>query len=138
MIDLRKLANVSLYNSCDALNMTGPDMDVDRALELWGNDPVHPTEAGYAALAQDIRSLCESTIAEARARTAEATAPAAPPQQRQPARPVRREGWIAGSTPVAKRFAPSTPQRGNNISRPWLPRTNRGRGQRGGPAAHPP
>jgi hypothetical protein len=27
MIDLRKLANVSLYNPCDALNMTGPDMD---------------------------------------------------------------------------------------------------------------
>jgi hypothetical protein len=51
---------------------------------------------------------------------------------------VRREGWIAGSTPVAKRFAPSTPRRGNNISRPWLPRANRGRGQRGGPAAHPP
>jgi hypothetical protein len=138
MIDLRKLANVSLYNPCDALNMTGPDMDVERALELWGNDPVHPTEAGYAALAQDIRSLCESTIAEARARTAVAGAPAAPPQQRQPAGPVRQEGWIAGSTPVAKRFAPSTPQRGNNISCPWFPRANRGRGQRGGNTAHPP
>jgi len=138
MIDLRKLTNVTLYNPCDALSMTGPDMDVDRALELWGNDPVHPTETGYAALAQNIRALCESTIADARARSAAATAPAAPSQQRQPARPVRREGWIAGSTPVAKRFAPSTPQRGHNISRPWFPRTNRGRGQRGGSAAHPP
>jgi hypothetical protein len=138
MIDLRKLANVSLYNPCDALNMTGPDMDVDRALELWGNDPVHPSEAGYAALAQDMRSLCETTLAEARARNAAAAAPIAPPQQRPPARPARREGWIAGSTPVAKRFAPNNPQRGNNNSRPWFPRANRGRGHRGGGAANPP
>ncbi len=34
MIDLRKLTNVTLYNPSNALSMTGPDMDVDRALEL--------------------------------------------------------------------------------------------------------
>jgi hypothetical protein len=45
MVDLRKLANVTVYNPCDAMSMTGPDMDVDRALELWGNDLVHPATA---------------------------------------------------------------------------------------------
>jgi hypothetical protein len=50
-----------------------------------------------------------------------------------------REGWIAGSTPVAKRFAPSTPQRRNNIFRPWHPTESKQRlfpeGRRGRPSA---
>jgi hypothetical protein len=138
MTSLRKLTNVSIYNPCEALSMTGPDMDVDRALELWGNDPVHPSEAGYAALAQDIRALCESSVAEARVRAAEAATQAVPPPLQPPPRPVRREGWISGSTPVAKRFAPSFPQSGNTISRPWFPRTNSSSHARGGRTAPPP
>jgi hypothetical protein len=37
-------------------------MSVDRALELWGNDPVHTSEAGYAALAQDIRANAKAPL----------------------------------------------------------------------------
>jgi hypothetical protein len=133
MINLRKLTNV--YNPCEALSMTGPDMDVNRALELWGNDPVHPSEAGYAALALDIRALCESTVAEARVRATEAATQAVPPPLQPPPRPVRREGWITGATSVAKRFAPSFPQRGNTISRPWFPRNNSSPRARGGRTA---
>jgi hypothetical protein len=53
--------------------------------------------------------------------------------------PVRREGWIAGCMPVAKRFTPSTPQRGNSIFHPWHPKTTSGsRPEEEGRLAHPP
>ena len=50
MTTLRKLHNVHIFNPLPALGMTGPEMDIDHALELWGSDPVHPTEEGYATM----------------------------------------------------------------------------------------
>jgi lysophospholipase L1-like esterase len=51
MLSLHKLVDVHLFDPCPALGLTGPDMDVKYAMELWGTDPVHPSESGYAALA---------------------------------------------------------------------------------------
>ena len=42
-------------------------MDVDYAMELWGLDPIHPTENGYSALAAALTSFCQDTIAQAQA-----------------------------------------------------------------------
>jgi hypothetical protein len=49
MLSLRELVNIHLFDPYPALSLTGPDMDVDYAMELWGTDPVHPNESGYAA-----------------------------------------------------------------------------------------
>jgi hypothetical protein len=57
MTALRKLINVHIFNPLPALGMTGPDMDIDHALELWGTDRVHATEEGYAALADFVKQL---------------------------------------------------------------------------------
>jgi lysophospholipase L1-like esterase len=72
MITLRKLSNVHIFNPLPALGMTGPDMDIDHALELWGTDPVHPTEKGYAALAESVKQYCHNIVAGARAAASEA------------------------------------------------------------------
>jgi hypothetical protein len=64
MLSLRKLVNVHLFDPCPALGLTGPDMDVEYTIELWGRgtDPVHPTESGYSALAASLSSFCHNTI----------------------------------------------------------------------------
>jgi hypothetical protein len=126
MIDLRKLTNVTLYNPCDALSMTGPDMDVDRALELWGNDPVHPTETGYAALAQDIRSLCELTIADARARTAAASAPAAPPSAAAAGTAGETGGLDSRLHTCSKTLRPQHSPEGQQLLTPLAPKNQQG------------
>jgi hypothetical protein len=105
MTTLRKLSNVHIFNPLPALGMTGPEMDIDHALELWRSDPVHPTEEGYAALAESVKQFCHNIVAGARALASEAASKAVSTKPRPPPRPkpVRREGWIAGSDEVAKR-----------------------------------
>jgi hypothetical protein len=104
MTTLRKLPNVHIFNPLPALGMTGPEMDIDHALELWGSDPVHPTDEGYAALAVSVKQFFHDIVAGARAAASEAASKAAAPKPG-PAplpKPVRRDGWIAGSDEVAK------------------------------------
>jgi hypothetical protein len=138
MIALRKLANVHIFNPLPALGMTGPDMDIDHALELGGTDPVHPTEEGYAALADSIKQFANDVVVSARAAAAaaEAASKAAAPKPRPAVRPkpVRREGWVAGSAEVAKRNLPQPsfhcqhrghPPRGGHT---WFALCQRGRG----------
>jgi hypothetical protein len=122
MTALRKLSNVHVFNPLPALGMTGPNMDIDHALELWGTDPVHPTEEGYAALADSIKQFANNIVVTARAEAAEAANKAATPAPRPAARPkpVRREGWVAGSAEVAKRNLPQPSYHGQN--RGFLPR----------------
>jgi hypothetical protein len=124
MIALRKLSNVHIFNPLPALGMTGPDMDIDHALELWGTDPVHPTEEGYAALAESIKQFANNIVVSARAAAAEAVSKAATPKPRPAVRPkpVRREGWVAGSAEVATR----------NLPQPISHSQNRGHLPRGG------
>jgi hypothetical protein len=101
MTALRKLTNAHIFNPLLALGMTRPDMDIDHALELWGTDPVHPTEEGYAAL-DSVEQFANNIVVGARAEAAEAASKAAAPKQRPVARPkpIRREGWVAGSAEV--------------------------------------
>jgi lysophospholipase L1-like esterase len=80
MAALRKLTNVHIFNLLPAQGMTGPDMDIDHALELWGTDPVHPTEEGYAALADSVKQFCNNIIVGARAEASEAASKAAAPK----------------------------------------------------------
>jgi lysophospholipase L1-like esterase len=87
-LSLRKLGNVHLFDPCPALGLTGPDMDVDYAMELWGLDPIHPTQNGYAALAASLTSFCQETIAEAQAAAEVKSAHGAATQW---PKPVRRE-----------------------------------------------
>jgi hypothetical protein len=146
MATLRKLHNVHIFNPLPALGMTGPEMDIDHALELWGTDPVHPTEDGYAALAESVKQLSHDIVAGARAAASEEASKAAAPKPAPAARlkPVRREGWIAGSDEVARRNLhqqtsqgrgrpfPSRgfyPRGGRQLARPW------GRGGGGAPTA---
>jgi hypothetical protein len=72
---------------------------------VWLSDPVHPTEEGYAALAESVKRFCHNIVAGARAAASEAASKAATPKPRPVPRPkpVCREGWIAGSDEVAKR-----------------------------------
>ncbi len=137
MLTLRKLVNVHLFDPCPALGLTGPDMDVEYAMELWGTDPVHPTENGYAALAASLTSFCLDTIAQAQA-AAEMKPPhgAAIPRPK----PVRREAWIDGSQAVAQRQQANHQLRGFKKNTGYTSRgaaNPRGRGGRGGPAGNP-
>jgi hypothetical protein len=90
MLSLRKLVKVHLFDPCPALGLTGPDMDVDYAMELWDLEPIHPTENGYAALAASLSKFCQEIISQACA-TAEALAvmPTHCPAPQQP-KPVHR------------------------------------------------
>jgi hypothetical protein len=136
IIALRKLANVHIFNPLPALGMTGLDMDIDHALELWGTDLVHHTEEGYVALAESIKQLANHVVVSAQAAAAEAASKAAAPKPRPAVRPkpVRREGWVAGSAEVAKRNLPQPSFHGQNRGHPprgghtWFAPGQRGRG----------
>jgi hypothetical protein len=140
MTALRKLSNVHIFNPLPALGMTGPDMDIDHALELWGTDPVHPTEEGYAALADSVKQFANDIVVSARAAAAEEASKAAAPKPRPVVRPkpVRREGWVAGSAEVAKRNLPQPSFHGQNRGHPprgghsWFAPGQRGRGSGAG------
>jgi hypothetical protein len=110
-------------------------MDVDYAMELWGLDPIHPTENGYAALAASLTSFCHDIIAQAQVAAEAKPAHGAAIQR---PKPVRREAWIDGSQAVAKRQQANHQLRGfkkNYTSRDAA--NARGRGGRGGPAGNP-
>jgi hypothetical protein len=133
------LKNVSIYNPMVPLGLLDDEADEEHILRLWGSDPVHPTDEAYEAIATHLRDTIESLVAEQKAKTdniPDGTLPSLPPQ-RNP-KPVRRESWIAGTEPVAKRQATpynttwnSGPARGNGGGRPWK-RGFRGGGGRGG------
>ena len=97
-MNLLKLVNVHLFDPCPALGLTGPDMDVE--YELWGTDPVHPTENGYGALAESLTNFCHDTIEQAQAAAEKKPSHGAVIPR---PKPVRREAWIDGSQAVAQR-----------------------------------
>jgi hypothetical protein len=121
-----------LFNPMEPLGLIDDDFDGDRILQLWGADPVHPTEDAYSLIAEHLlafayQQIGEKRTAEAAAEAATAAGPstahAAPPKA---AKPVRRESWISGTEPVAKRQAQAHqnqnrfrpyPQRGGNSGR---------------------
>jgi hypothetical protein len=142
ILTLRKLVNIHVFDPCPALGLTGPDMDVEYAMELWGTDPVHPTENGYAALAESLTNFCHETIEQARAAAEKKPSHGAAGP---PPKPVRREAWIDGSQAVAQRQQANLHLRGfrknaGGNSRGFAGRgaaNPRGRGGRGGQAGNP-
>jgi lysophospholipase L1-like esterase len=157
MAEMKRLKNVVLFNPMEPLGLIDDDFDEDRILQLWGADPVHPTEDAYSLIAEHLlafayQQIGEKRTAEAAAEAATAAGPSTVHAAPKAAKPVRRESWISGTEPVAKRQAHSHqvqnrfrpyPQRGGNSGRgsgrgayssgpvPWK-RGFRGRGGRRG------
>jgi hypothetical protein len=109
MAEMKRLKNVVLFHLMEPLGLMDDDFDEDRILQLWGADPVDPTEEAYALIAELLLAFANQQIGEKR--TAEAAAKAGPSTTQaatmKAAKPVRRKSWIAGTEPVAKRQAPS-------------------------------
>jgi hypothetical protein len=109
MCEMRRLKNVVIYNPMEPLGLLDDDADEEHILQLWGTDPVHPTEAAYKAKGDHLTEAIVSHMAAARTQAAAAeeskkntSTPAAAKQK-----PVKREAWIPGTEPVAKRQATS-------------------------------
>jgi hypothetical protein len=72
MLFMRKLKNVSVMNSTEALGIIpsdqGSDEGLDRIIALWGSDPVHPTREAYQRLATKIKNRGQSFRNPGRAR----------------------------------------------------------------------
>jgi hypothetical protein len=132
MAEMKRLKNVVLFNPMEPLGLIDDDFDEDRILQLWGADPVHPTEEAYSLIAEHLLAFANQQIGEkSKAEVAaEAAAAAGPPATQgatsKAAKLVRRESWIAGTEPVAKRQAQAHqnqnrfrpyPQRGGHSGR---------------------
>ena len=96
-------------------------------MRLLGEDPVHLTDAAYAAIAEHLVHFCENTVEEAK----EAEAGSAAAKLSRP-KPVRREPWIAASEPVAKQQHIAPPRGGGFGHRGPIRGQPHWRGGRGG------
>jgi len=110
--NLRVLHPLLLMSSAPGARSTSREV-AEEVLELWGPDPVHPSENCYAALArniiQELRSVKSGSLATAEQRPT----------------PIKRPAWIQSQQPD-----------GIHASSPWGPprggRQRGGRGARGG------
>jgi hypothetical protein len=82
MAEMKRLKNVVLFNPMEPLGLIDDDFDEDRILQLWGADPVHPTEDAYSLITEHLLSFANQQVGEKRAAeaAAEATAAAGPSQ----------------------------------------------------------
>jgi hypothetical protein len=109
MLFMRKLKNVSVLNSTEALGIIpsdqGSEEGLDRIIALWGSDPVHPTREAYQRLATKIVTRASEILA--------APEPLAPPAVKK-RKPDNRDQWVTGSQAVAPRLnpTPGSQQRG--------------------------
>jgi hypothetical protein len=124
-IFMRRIKGVKVFNPTQALGFNDYDVNIDSIIELWGEDPVHPTPAAYQVLANKLVAMVDDMMAES-------TGPAPVPSNDNKKRAAHREPWIVSSEPVAKRLIPAgneKPRRGNNNNRF---NSGRGIGNRGG------
>jgi hypothetical protein len=100
MIFMRKLKNISLLNSLEALGIVppsnSPDDDEGRIIALWGPDPIHPTSAAYRELATKVASKATDLL--------NAQSCDLPGGNGVKRKPEPRDPWITGSQSVAKRL----------------------------------
>jgi hypothetical protein len=131
MSEMRRLKNVVIYNPMEPLGLLDDEADEEQILRLWGPDPVHPTEAAYRAISNHLSEAIACHMAAAKTREAAAEEPKAPAAPKQ--KPVRREAWISGTEPVAKRQATTNSYlaRGPGHSRPYYQGTREARGRGG-------
>jgi len=89
-----------------ANSMTGEEADLAMGdlLKMWGNDPVHPSEAAYAQLAESLKDKISSKLS-----TTPSRAPEREKRRRQsPDMPDRRISWVKeSSTEVSRTAGPS-------------------------------
>jgi hypothetical protein len=103
-IFMRRIKGVKIFNPTHALGFNDYDVNIDMIIDLWGDDPVHPTPAAYKVLADRLASMVDDMLAEP------ASVPASPTPVKKRAAP--REPWIISSEPVAKRLIPALSSRG--------------------------
>ncbi len=60
-----------IYNPMEPLGLLDDEADEEQILQLWGMDPVHPTEAAYRAIGNHLSEAITS-MAEARSQAAAA------------------------------------------------------------------
>ncbi len=111
MLFMRKLKNVTVMNSTEALGIIpsdhGSDEGLDRIIALWGSDPVHPTRDAYQRLASRIVARATEILTE----------PEKTPNVMQINRKQdHRDQWVAGSQAIAPRLTPPprVPSRGED------------------------
>jgi hypothetical protein len=127
MIFMRKLKNISLLNSLEALGIVttsnSPDDDEGRIIAMWGSDPIHPTSAAYRELATKVASKATDLL-----NAQSCDLPGGSDGKR---KPEQRDPWITGSQSVAKRL--------DNKNTSYTPRGHGGhRGHRGSRHPHRP
>ncbi len=135
MADMRRIKDVIVYNPMVPLGILDDEADEEHILRLWGSDPVHPTDEAYEAIAEHLRDTIVSAVVEQKMKSANE------PDGKLPPKPIRRESWISGTEPMAKRQATTSnttwkhvPSRGQSGVRPWKRGLcgGGGRGGRGG------
>jgi uncharacterized membrane protein YgcG len=107
-IFMRRIKGVKIFNPTHALGFNDYDVNIDTIIDLWGDDPVHPTPAAYKVLADKLASMVDDMLAEP------ASVPASPTSTKKRAAP--RKPWIVSSEPVAKRLIPALSSRGGTSS----------------------
>jgi hypothetical protein len=95
-IFLRRIKDVKTFNPTHALGFNNYDVNINTILELWGEDPVHPTPSGYRVLAERLASMVDDVLTDVTVNNDP------PPQQKK--RQAVREPWNVASEPVAKRL----------------------------------
>jgi hypothetical protein len=124
MIFMRKLKNISLLNSLEALEIVptndSSDEDEGRVIAMWGPDPIHPTSAAHRELATKVASKATDLLNSQTSEFPCGTGGKRKPEQRDP--------WITGYQSVAKRL--------DNKNLPYAPRGHGG--HRGSRTPHRP
>jgi hypothetical protein len=103
-IFMRRIKGVKIFNPTHALGFNDYDVNIDTIIELWGDDPVHPTLAAYKVLADKLALMVDDMLAEP------TSAPANIPPTKKRAAP--RQPWIISSEPVTKRLIPALASQG--------------------------
>jgi hypothetical protein len=107
-IFMRRIKGVKIFNPTHALGFNDYDVNIDTIIDLWGDNPVHPTPAAYKVLADKLASMVDDMLAEP------TSVPASPTPTKKRVAP--REPWIISSEPVAKRLIPALSSQGGNNS----------------------
>jgi hypothetical protein len=104
-IFMRRIKGVKIFNPTHTLGFNDYDVNIDTIIELWGEDPVHPTPAPYKVLVDKLAAMVDDMLAET-----PSTPSRAPPSKK---RAAPREPWIL----VANRLIPvQAPRGGTNSS----------------------
>jgi hypothetical protein len=63
-IVVRRIKNVKIFNPTHALGFNNYYVNIDTILEMWGEEPVHPSAAGYKVLADKLVVMVDDILTE--------------------------------------------------------------------------